>query len=127
MASAVDKTTQRTHGHRAIREPGYRQAHLHLWMTRDPGDEKAANSGLWCKEAEGAVVHLSGVGRCLEGLDLKLGWRMVWERQKIFNSQRLRGAVPEEGPALGEQWVLWVVSLSAGAESTQENGAPKSQ
>lgn len=50
---------------------------------------------------------------------------MVWERQKTFNSQRLRGAVPEEGPALGEQWVLWVVSFSASAESHAGNGAPK--
>lgn len=123
----MDKTIQRMHGHRAVREPGDQQAHLHLWVTRDPGDERAANSGLRCKEAEGAAIHLGGVGRRLERLDLKLGSRVVWERQKTFNSQRLRGAVPEEGPALGEQWVLWVVSLSAGSESTQGNSAPKSQ
>lgn len=64
--------------------------------------------------------------------DVWRGWTWNWGQEwfgkdRRHSTLRLRGAVPEERPALGEQWVLWVVSFSAGAESTQGNSGPKSQ
>ena len=59
--------------YRAVRERQGQQGHLRPWVSRDPQDGRATRSGPWCKEAKGAVAHVGDMGRCLEGLDFKLG------------------------------------------------------